>query len=163
MMIDLEHVKKFIPHRDPFLFVDSIETMMIPGRDLKPGDIVAPKELVGAEVLGNYRTKEDHPIFTGHFPGNPILPGVVQIEMMAQVSSFLLTRTMEDPWNSNMDVALLSVSNSKFRRPIGPGVDLKIKAKCTKIRGVFMTHDCEIHVGDELVSQCTSMASVKFD
>ena len=46
------------------------------------------KDVIGGKVLGHYYTNPEHPIFAGHFPGNPILPGVIQIEMMAQVSSF---------------------------------------------------------------------------
>lgn len=161
MLMNKEQVMNFIPHRDPFLFIDSVETVLYPGRDLKEGDIIETKETLNSEVLAHYRTRADHPIFAGHFPGNPILPGVVQVEMMAQGAAFGLIRTIEDPSKSNMEVALISVSNAKFRKPIGPEMDLVIKTKCVKIRGPFATHECELYCGDTLMSEATVMASVK--
>lgn len=161
MLIDKEKVMLFLPHREPFLFVDGVEKIIIQGRDLKEGDTITPKELVGSEVLAHYYTRGDHPIFAGHFPGNPILPGVVQIEMMAQASSFGLTVAFPNCFEMDMDVALLSVSEAKFRKPVLPEMDLVIKTKCTKLRGNFHSHDCEIYHNDELMSQATVMASVK--
>lgn len=165
MILDSERVKLFLPHRDPFLFVDSIDDIVIPGReeDIKNGVVLSPKELVGGHVIGKYRTRADHSIFAGHFPGNPILPGVVQVEMMAQISSFILLRAYPDAFNMNMEVALLGVDNSKFKKPVLPETDLTIKAVCTKVRGSFMAYDCECYSGDELVSQASILATLKFD
>jgi 3-hydroxyacyl-[acyl-carrier-protein] dehydratase len=90
MLFDQEAVKEFLPHRDPFLFVDQVNDIK-----LKEGvgeENLTVKEVQGASVLATFFTREDHPIFAGHFPGNPILPGVVQVEMMAQASSFALTK-----------------------------------------------------------------------
>lgn len=156
-----EQVMQFLPHRDPFLFIDSVETVLYPGRDLKEGEIITPKETVNCEVLAHYRTKKEHPIFAGHFPGNPVLPGVVQVEMMAQAAAFGLIGTVEDPAQSNMEVALISVSEAKFRKPIGPEMDLVIKSKCVKCRGPFATHECQLYNGDTLMSEATVMATVK--
>jgi 3-hydroxyacyl-[acyl-carrier-protein] dehydratase len=161
MEINKEQVLKFLPHRDPFLFVDSIECILL-ARDFKPADQASLKELVGAEVLANYRTEEDHPIFAGHFPGNPILPGVVQVEMMAQASCFALVKLHPDPFSMKLEVALLAVSNAKFRKPIKPNMDLKIKSTCTKARGSFVNYDCQIFHGEELMSEASVFATVSF-
>lgn len=161
MVLNKEQVMQFLPHRDPFLFIDTVETVLYPDRDLKEGEVITAKETVNSEVLAHYRTRADHPIFAGHFPGNPILPGVVQVEMMAQGAAFGLLRTMEDPAKSNMEVALISVSNAKFRKPIGPEMDLVIKTKCVNCRGPFATHECQLYNGDTLMSEATVMASVK--
>jgi len=155
MIITNEAVKEFLPHRYPFLFVDSIES--ITGYSEEKID---RKNLVGIETLANYRTHKDHVIFEGHFPGDPILPGVVQVEMMAQVSSFALFRAYPNAAELKMDVALLSVSHAKFRKRVGPEEDLVIKTVCTKIRGAFMESDCEVYRKDELISQTTIMATV---
>jgi len=162
MFMNKEQVMQFLPHRDPFLFIDSIESVVYPGKDLKEGEIITSKETVGSEVTAHYRTKEDHAIFAGHFPGNPVLPGVVQVEMMAQASAFGLIRTVEDPAKSNMEVALISVAEAKFRKPIGPGMDLIIKSKCIKCRGPFATYECQLFNGDTLMSEAIAMATVKF-
>ncbi len=161
MLMNKEQVMNFIPHREPFLFIDSVESVTYPGIEIKEGELLEPKQTLNAEIVAHYRTKEDHPIFAGHFPGNPILPGVVQIEMMAQAAAFALVGTIEDPSKSNMEVVLLSVSNAKFRKPIGPGMDLIIKSKCVKIRGPFNSHECQIIIGDTIISEATVMASVK--
>src|SRR6056300_1235804 len=114
MIFNKEQVMAYLPHRDPFLFVDSVSHIEVV--EDKPIDIITTADLVGGKVVAHFYTREDHPIFAGHFPGNPILPGVVQIESMAQASSFIMTKIVQDPFNCNMDVALVSVSNAKFRK-----------------------------------------------
>lgn len=161
MLYDKSKVLKFLPHRDPFLFIDSVEWVGLPGRDLKVGELVSIKELVGSQVIANYRTKAEHPIFAGHFPGNPILPGVVQVEMMAQASSFVITMVYEDPFSLNIEVALLGISDTKFRKPILPEMDLVIKTTCSRSRGTIMSYDCQIFHNDELMSETSVLASLK--
>ena len=117
MLLNNEQVKKILPHRDPFLFIDSVESISLPDRVLAVGETVDVKELVGSEIVAHYKTKADHPIFAGHFPGNPVLPGVVQVEMLAQAVSFVVFLVHKDPFQLKMDVALLGISEAKFRKP----------------------------------------------
>lgn len=157
MYLDKEKVKSFLPHREPFLFVDSVESIKLSDNKSKANSI---EELVGCEIEAKYFINPDHPILAGHFPGNPIVPGVVQVEMMAQVSSFALCKLFEMPFeNINLKLALLSVSNAKFRKPIIPNMELKIVAKCTKFRGKHSTYDCKIFHNDELMSEASLFAS----
>ena len=155
MKLSYEDVVSILPHRDPFLFIDSVSSVEA------QNEIHAPKDLVGTVVKANYKTKEDHEIFKGHFPGNPILPGVVQVEMMAQATSFGLILLEPDLVNKDFDVALLSISNAKFRKPILPNMDLVIEAKCSKMRAGFLENTCQIFHQDELMSEATVMASFK--
>lgn len=160
MLFTKEMVKSWLPHRDPFLFVDSVQSITREG--LPVDGILDSKELAGLEVIANFYANPDHSIFKGHFPGNPILPGVVQVEMMAQASSFCMTKMFEDPMGNKLDVALVSISNAKFRKSIFPDMDLTIKTVCKKLRGPMVTQDCQLFNGDQLMSEASIMASVKF-
>ena len=156
MIFDYERVCSFLPHRDPFLFIDSVSEIDCPAQ--------APKEmkdLVGTKVTAHYRTKATHEIFKGHFPGNPILPGVVQVEMMAQASSFIMDKIYDCLEDLKMEVALVSVDGAKFRKPIIPEMDLVIKTTLTKVRGPMLSSDCEIYYDGQLMAQASVMASVR--
>lgn len=161
MTLNKEQVKKILPHREPFLFVDEVLEV---SSDIE--NIEKPKDLVGSIVKAKYTTHADHPIFAGHFPGNPILPGVVQVEMMAQVTSFGLTLLYKDLAEREFEVALLSIEGAKFRKPVAPGMELYIETVCTKMRTGFLQNDCKVfHKNEsgesELVSQCTVLATFK--
>lgn len=161
MILNTDQVMQILPHRDPFLFIDSVESIKILGKDLAPGEIVDVKELQNAEVVAHYRTKKDHAIFKGHFPDYPILPGVVQIEMMAQATSFVVFLIHQNPMAMKMDVALLAATDAKFRKPVLPEMDLKIVAHIQKVRGPMITSDCKLYHNDQLMSEVTVMASLK--
>lgn len=163
MFLNTDQVMQVLPHRDPFLFIDSVESVTIPGRTLAPGELVDIKELQDAEVVAHYRTKKDHAIFKGHFPDYPILPGVVQVEMMAQATSFIVFLIHKNPMAMKMDVALLGVSEAKFRKPVLPEMDLKIVIKVLKVRGPMINSECKLYHNDQLMSEATVMASLKME
>ncbi|MBL7664896.1 MAG: beta-hydroxyacyl-ACP dehydratase [Bacteriovoracaceae bacterium] len=161
MIFNIEQVKAYLPHRDPFLFVDSISELTMP-EGIQMGVNLEHKYLVGAGVVGHYRTRAEHAIFKGHFPEHPIFPGVLQIEMMAQVSSFVTALSQGGRIDKmKLDVALVGVERTRFRKSIYPEFDLTIKSRLTKVRGIFSTYEAQIFCGNELMSESSFLATLK--
>ncbi|HJQ10681.1 MAG TPA: UDP-3-O-acyl-N-acetylglucosamine deacetylase [Gemmatimonadaceae bacterium] len=115
-MYTIEEIMKVLPHRYPFLLVDRII------------EIEEKKRIVG---LKNVTINE--PFFQGHFPGHPIMPGVLIIEAMAQVGGMLLLGSVGDP--ETKVVYFMSLDNVKFRRPVKPGDQLRFELEVTQLRG----------------------------
>ena len=160
MLLNKEQVIKVLPHRDPFLFIDTVEYVKLPeGKEGKK--LVYTKELPGTEVKAHFKVPEDLVILKGHFPGNPILPGVVQCEMMAQASAFVCLAFDFDLNAGGVETLLLGVDNSRFRKPIVPNMELEIYTKVTKVRGTFAQYESYIMSGGEKISECTFMATLK--
>src|SRR5574341_2279814 len=101
MLMSEEDIKRFLPHREPFLFVDGVIEM-------EPGE-----RIVAFKV---FRPEEE--FFKGHFPGNPVVPGVIIVEALAQAGGILAYAT--DPEVNKMP-ALAGLENVKFRKPVFPG------------------------------------------
>ena len=125
-------IEKCIPHRYPFLLVDRVHSYV------KGESIVASKNVTGGE-----------PILQGHFPGNPIVPGVIMIEGMAQASAILgkLTKAAE------CDTCLLmEIQETRFRRMVVPGDVLKYDVRIVKARKDFFWFEGEATVEGELAA-----------
>lgn len=164
MLMDKKQVMQFLPHRDPFLFIDSVKEVQVPEALKGQKGPFTIQQLVGGKAICTYRVDDSVKVLEGHFPGNPILPGVVQVEMMAQAASFLCVHALTKPISeTKLTVALISVDSARFRKPIIPPMDLEIHSTLTKTRGPFQLYDCEIHVNGELMSQCSVMATLKIE
>ena len=137
-VLDIQEVLKILPHRYPFLMVDRIV------------DCLGENKCTG---LKNVTMNE--PYFPGHFPGHPIMPGVLQLEAMAQVSSELMLRK---PENVGKIGYFMSADNVKWRRPVLPGDTLLIETEIIKIRGSIGQTRCRCLVNNEVVSE----AELKF-
>ncbi len=162
MKLNKEQVMQILPHRDPFLFIDTIESINVPDNPKGDGEFTV-RELAGARVIAHYHTRADHPIFKGHFPDYPIFPGVCQVEMMAQATTFIVFLLEKNPFGKKLDVALLGVDNARFRKPIFPGMDLKIVTNTLKVRGPMLTSECQIFHDDQLMSEVSILASLKME
>jgi 3-hydroxyacyl-[acyl-carrier-protein] dehydratase len=162
MLFDNKKVKDFLPHRDPFLFVDTVESVEI--ENWKMGDDpIDPKSSVGGMVTAHFFVSPSMEILKGHFPGKPILPGVVQVEMMAQASSFVLQALVPKTFKqADLELALTGVTTAKFRRPILPGMKLVIRTRLTKFRAPMIVSDCQIFHDGQLMSEATVLASVRY-
>ncbi|MFP5385163.1 MAG: 3-hydroxyacyl-ACP dehydratase FabZ family protein [Bacteriovoracia bacterium] len=162
MMMDKKQVMNFLPHRDPFLFIDTVKEVILPEEIRGKSGPFTPKDLIGGRSVCTFKVDNTVKVLEGHFPGYPILPGVVQIEMMAQAASFLATFCLEKPLEeAKLDVQLLGVESARFRKPVIPPMDLEIHAVLNKVRGPIQMYDCEIYSNGELISQTSVMASLK--
>ena len=134
MLLDTEQIKAIIPHRDPMLMVDSIEEM-----DLEAGTVTGIKHLTGDEMF-----------FAGHFPGNPVMPGVFIIEALAQTGACAI---LSLPQFKGKTGYFASWDKIKFRRKVLPGDTLTLKVKMVKMRGPMVVAEGEAFVGDEKAAQ----------
>ncbi len=138
-MIDVNEIRKMLPHRYPFLLVDRV-------LELEPGQSIT--------ALKNVTVNEE--FFQGHFPAKPIMPGVLQIEALAQAAGVL---AIKSGLSGNM-VYFMSMDNVKFRKPVVPGDQLILKVAVTQSRGKVTKFHGEAFVGSELVSEADFMAMV---
>ena|SRR5665647_2552154 len=162
MLMDKKKVMQFLPHREPFLFIDTVKEVSLPESMKGKKGPFTPLQIVGGKAICTFRVDDSVKVLEGHFPGNPILPGVVQVEMMAQAASFLTYFCLEKPIEEcSLEVQLLGVDSARFRRPIIPPMDLEIHSTLTKVRGPIQMYDCAIYSNGDLVSQTTIMASLK--
>ncbi|PYS88934.1 MAG: 3-hydroxyacyl-[acyl-carrier-protein] dehydratase FabZ [Acidobacteria bacterium] len=124
VIYDTKAILQILPHRPPFLLVDTVI-------ELEPA-----KRIVGIKQV-----TINEPFFQGHFPGMPVMPGVLQIEALAQVGAILALRELED---SDMKIPLFSgIDGARFRRPVVPGDTLRLEVtairpgrRIQKMRGV---------------------------
>ena len=115
--LKFEQIKELIPHREPFLYLDSLF------------DIVKLKKASGLKTF-----KKDENFFKGHFPGNPVVPGVILIEMMAQTAAALIAYSLKSETFDKI-VYLMNVESSKFRNPVFPGMKVKANVESLRSRG----------------------------
>jgi 3-hydroxyacyl-[acyl-carrier-protein] dehydratase len=161
VLFNKEQVKNFIPHRDPFLFIDSIESMNLDGWTYG-NKVLSSSDAVGGVINANFYTDEKMDLFKGHFPGKPIFPGVIQIEAMAQASSFVMAFFINNPFEiDTLDIALARVEETRFRMPVLPNKHLKIQAKIVRYRSPIIVTECKIFDGDNVVSEAKLSASIK--
>ena len=134
-------IQKVLPHRYPFLLVDRIV------------EIVPMKRVVG---IKNVTINE--PFFQGHFPGNPIMPGVLILEAMAQTGGFLLLNTEKDP--SGKLVYFTGINKVKFRKPVVPGDQLRFEVEFLKLRQNICKMKGQAFVEEKMVCQAELTAAV---
>ncbi|HEC42620.1 MAG TPA: bifunctional UDP-3-O-[3-hydroxymyristoyl] N-acetylglucosamine deacetylase/3-hydroxyacyl-ACP dehydratase [Bacteroides sp.] len=133
-VLDINEIKKILPHRYPFLFVDKVLH-----RDEKT-------------VVGVKNVTSNEPFFQGHFPQEPVMPGVLQVEAMAQVGGILVLNTVPDP--EHYATYFLKIDNVKFKRKVLPGDTLVIKADLLEpIRRGIAHMFAQVFVGDNVVSE----------
>jgi UDP-3-O-[3-hydroxymyristoyl] N-acetylglucosamine deacetylase/3-hydroxyacyl-[acyl-carrier-protein] dehydratase len=142
-VMDISRIMNYLPHRYPFLLVDRIL------------EVEGNKRIVG---LKNVTINE--PFFQGHFPGHPIMPGVLIIEAMAQVGGMLLMSHFEGQNFENKVVYFMSLDNVKFRRPVVPGDQIRFELELIQFRGKTCKMKGAGYVDGQVVAEAEMMAMV---
>ena len=141
MNFDVEKIMELLPHRYPFLLVDRVV-------EVEPG--------VSLSAIKNVTINE--PFFQGHFPGKPIMPGVLILEAMAQATGLLAFSGLIDPSDSKLYI-LVGIDKARFRGQVLPGDQLKLQVILKRnMRGIGM-FDCKALVNDEVVAEAQMMCS----
>jgi 3-hydroxyacyl-[acyl-carrier-protein] dehydratase len=139
--MQIEAIKKVLPHRYPFLLVDRV-------LELEEKRILALKNVTNNENF-----------FNGHFPGKPLMPGVLQVEALAQTGCIMLTeKHIEDPENSL--IVFTNINQAKFRKSVVPGDQLKMEVFLTNRRRNFTTMEGTAKVDDKVVCELEATSAI---
>ncbi len=133
-MLDINEIKKIIPHRYPFLLVDKI---------IECDD--------DSRIVGIKSVTINEPFFQGHFPEFPVMPGVLIVEAMAQVACILAMRVLKKEGSAS--VFFTGIDGVKFRKPVVPGDVLRLELTKTKQRGELFRFDGKALVEEQVVTQ----------
>ena len=141
-MMDVNEIRKYLPHRYPFLLVDRVV-------ELTPGEsIVAYKNVTVNE-----------PFFNGHFPDHPVMPGVLIVEAMAQAAGILGFKTMDKTPQDGSIYYFVGADNLRFKRPVVPGVRLQLEALVLSEKRGIWKFQVKATVEGETVSSATILCA----
>jgi 3-hydroxyacyl-[acyl-carrier-protein] dehydratase len=138
-MMDINEIKKIIPHRYPFLLVDRIIECDFDSR-----------------IVGIKNVTADEPFFQGHFPEFSVMPGVLIIEALAQTACILGLKILK--LEGQASVFFTGIDGAKFRKPVVPGDQLRLELTKIKQRKSIFRFEGKAFVGDKLVTECTMQA-----
>ncbi len=141
--LDILHL---LPHRFPFLLVDRVDELHKP----------AGTSRVGRKIKAVKNVTINEPFFPGHFPHRPVMPGVLQIEAMAQCAALAIT----EMGGVKLDVAIAGVNEARFRRPVVPGDTLILEAEVMKDRSGILVVKCSASVNGHIACEAVIIAKV---
>jgi 3-hydroxyacyl-[acyl-carrier-protein] dehydratase len=140
---NIDEIKRLIPHRYPFLLIDKVI------------DIAKNESAIG---IKNVTVNE--PYFPGHFPSTPVVPGVLQIESLAQTAAVLVAKSLNISDSSAL-VLLTTIDNAKFRRPVTPGDVMSLSITVQKMRNKIWKFKGEVIVNSQKMSECEFSAMMR--
>ena len=142
MLEHYDEIKNFLPHREPFLFIDEIIEVEL-----------------GKNIHCILRNSSDDDFYKGHFPDNPIFPGVLLVEALAQASGILGFKTMDKTPEDGSIYYFVGADNTRFKRPVVPGDKLQLEAKIVRESRGIWKFDCKATVDGELACSATIMCA----
>ena len=140
-VLDIQAIMEVIPHRYPFLFVDKVEIIES-----------------GIKGVGYKNVTMNEYYFQGHYPGMPVMPGVIIIEIMAQVGATILLS--HDEFKGKVPY-FAGINKARFKRKVVPGDTLRVEVEITKLRGSIGIGQGKAYVGDEIAAQGEFMFAIQ--
>ncbi len=140
--IDIAEILHRIPHRYPFLLIDRAE-------DYRPSQ----------SIVGIKNVTMNEPFFVGHFPGNPVMPGVLIVESLAQAGAVLMSKTL-DADIEGKTIFFMTLDNCRFRQPVRPGDVLRLHVEVLKVRSKLFKFQGKAMVGDKVAAEAEWAAMV---
>ncbi len=144
--MDIEEIKKLLPHRYPFLLVDRVVEIEL-----------------GKSILAYKNITANEEVFNGHFPDRPIFPGVMIIEAMAQAAGLLGFASVNKKEGDNSLYLFAGADGVRFKRPVVPGDRLMLKAEIDSNKRNIWRFICSAHVDDQLVCRATILCALQGD
>ncbi len=145
--LTIQQISEILPHRYPFLLVDRV-------LEIKDGD--QPGSRVGQFCRALKNVSVNEPFFQGHFPTNPIMPGVLLVEAMAQTAALAYYRKGDE----KLLFMIAGAEKAKFRKPVTPGDQLELTAKVLKARSSMILTECQVKVDGQVAAEATILAAV---
>lgn len=140
--LDIRDIERILPHRYPFLLVDRVD------------------EIGDERIVASKMVSRNEPHFEGHFPGHPVMPGVLIIEAMAQAGALYAARLVSfDP--ERQVIYFMAIEKAKFRRPVVPGDHLSLEVTPLRKGGAIWKLRGEARVGGETVAEAEFLASIQ--
>jgi 3-hydroxyacyl-[acyl-carrier-protein] dehydratase len=139
-MIEIREIMNLLPHAYPFLLVDRIIDMEL-----------------GKRIIGIKNVTYNEPFFVGHFPGRPIMPGVLIVEALAQTAGILAFKSVPEE-DSKKPVYFLGIDNVRFRKPVIPGDQLRLELEVTRHRQSIWGFKGKAYVEDKLAAEADLLA-----
>lgn len=142
----INEILRLLPHRFPFLLIDRVDELHVPAGGAR----------VGRKIRATKNVTFNEPFFPGHFPHRPVMPGVLQVEAMAQCAALSIAQ-LDGP---KLDVLIAGVNDARFRRQVIPGDTLQLEAEVMKDRAGILIVKCSAKVDGQIACEAEVIAKV---